>query len=202
MAERKKYHLNQVGIRMVRERTLYSQEPIHTPEAAVKLISKAIADYDREVVAVVNMQTDGKPININISSIGTLNQAPVNPREAVKASILSNAASVIVIHNHPSGHLQPSREDIVITDRLLKAYELMGISVLDHIIFDGHDHYYSFMEQGIRAVDELHYSTDIDEVRGRLKNSRSIAERLQELKETAGAVTEEKRPVRRNEVSL
>lgn len=201
MAERKKYHLNQVGIRMVRERTLYSQEPISHPEDAVKLISKAIADYDREVLALVNMQTDGRPININISSVGTLTYSPAVPREIVKSSILSNASSVIVLHNHPSGHLEPSREDIITTDRLLKAYELMGIKVLDHIIFDGHDHYYSFMEQGIRAVDELHYSTDIDDVSGRLKNNRTIAERLQESKETVGAVTEEKRPVHRKELS-
>lgn len=167
---------------MVRERTLYSQDPISSPGDAVRLIADAIRDYDREVVAVINMQTDGKPININISSMGTINQSLVNPRELMKASILSNAASVIILHNHPSGSLSPSKEDITITDRLQQAYSLIGVDMLDHIIFDGQEHFYSFASAEILKRDDLHFSTDIHEVSERLGRKTSVIGELHEAK--------------------
>ena len=67
------YSLDQVGIRLVRERPLYSTDPINTPKAAILLMSDLLKDMDREMLCVVNLQSDLKPININIASIGSLN---------------------------------------------------------------------------------------------------------------------------------
>ena len=71
MAE-KMYELDQVAIRMVREKPLYSTEPINTPEKAVKLLAEAIRDYDREVVCVINLNSALQPINLNICSMGAI----------------------------------------------------------------------------------------------------------------------------------
>ena len=91
----KTYRLNQVAIRMVEMPPLLSEIPIDGPEAAVKVMADLLKDYDREVVAIVNMQSDGRPINMNIVSMGALDQSIAHPREILKSTILSNAASII-----------------------------------------------------------------------------------------------------------
>ena len=81
-------------------------------------------------------------------SIGSLNASIVHPREVYKTALLSSAAAVLFIHNHPSGDTTPSREDIDMTKRLKDAGELFGIRVLDHLIV-GEEGYYSFANNGI-----------------------------------------------------
>ncbi|MDY6342136.1 MAG: JAB domain-containing protein, partial [Lachnospiraceae bacterium] len=102
MSSSKPYKLDQVGIRMVKEPPLYSVEPVNSPQAAVRLMAETLKGYDREVLAVVNLRNDLKPINMNIVSIGTLNQSLAHPREILKSIVLSNAGSVMLFHNHPS----------------------------------------------------------------------------------------------------
>jgi DNA repair protein RadC len=138
------FHLDQVGIRLVKERTYYSDEPIDSPDKAVKLLANELKDYDREVVAVINMSEQCIPLNINIVSVGSINRSIITPREMLKTSILCNAAKVIMVHNHPSGDITPSRPDIQITDRMNRIYSLMGITLEDHIIIGSDDKYYSF----------------------------------------------------------
>lgn len=79
--------------------------------------------------------------------VDSYSQSIVHPREVFKSACLSNAAAVILIHQHPTGDPTPSREDIAITNRLKEAGELMGIKVLDHIIV-GEGEYHSFVENG------------------------------------------------------
>ena len=88
-----------------------------------------------------------RPINFTIISMGCLDSSLVHPREVVKASILSNASGVILLHNHPSGTVEPSKDDIISTDRLKNAFNLMGIRVLDHIIVGNDKRYYSFCKK-------------------------------------------------------
>jgi DNA repair protein RadC len=92
---------------------------------------------------------DGKNkiVCIEIISIGSLNQSIVHPREVFKSALLSNAAALILLHNHPTGDPQPSREDLSITKRLCEAGEILGIKVLDHIIIG--ETYYSFVSNGL-----------------------------------------------------
>ena len=80
-------------------------------------------------------------------SVGSLNQSIVHPREVFKGALLSSAAAIILLHNHPSGDPAPSREDREITRRLKEAGELLGVRVLDHIIIG--ESYMSFVEQGL-----------------------------------------------------
>ncbi len=104
-----------------------------------------------------------KPINMNIVSIGTLNQSLAHPREILKSTILSNAESVMLFHNHPSGNcnLSPSAEDIALTDRMQKLCTLLGVPVLDHIIIGNADRYYSFREHDSLSIPQIEYTTDI-----------------------------------------
>ncbi len=80
-------------------------------------------------------------------SVGSLNQSIVHPREVFKTALLSSAAAIVLIHNHPSGDPTCSREDREITRRLKEAGEILGIRVLDHVIVG--DSYFSFVEQGL-----------------------------------------------------
>lgn len=94
---------------------------------------------------VLNLKSNSQVINMNVVSVGTLNTALAHPREVFKSAVLSNAAGIILLHNHPSGNSYPSREDYNVTKRMLAAGEIMGIPVMDHVIVAGND-YYSFLE--------------------------------------------------------
>lgn len=126
--------LDQVSIRLIRDRRLISDYPVKSPEDAICLVYDLLKDYDREAFVVVNLQSNLQPINLNIVSIGSIDTSIVSPRESLKSSILSNASKVLLLHNHPSGNLKPSPEDFKITERLIQSYNLLGMEVLDHII--------------------------------------------------------------------
>ena len=83
-----------------------------------------------------------------IITIGTLNQSLVHPREVFAPAVENRCASIIVAHNHPSGVLKPSREDMLVTDRLKQSGKLLGIELLDHIVF-GKDGYFSMKDEGV-----------------------------------------------------
>ena len=121
------------------------------------IIADTLRNYDREVFCVVNLRSDMKPINVNVVSVGTLNASVAHPREILKSTILSNAASVMLLHNHPSGNLTPSREDIALTARMQEICTMLGTPVQDHIIVGNDDRYFSFREQNI-----LHISRPLD----------------------------------------
>lgn len=161
------FTLTQVAIRMVKERTYYSQETISSPEDAVRILSEELSDYDREVAAVVNLSTSGKPINVNIASIGSINRTIISPRELLKTSILSNASAVIILHNHPSGDPTPSAEDLVITEKLKQIYTMMDISLHDHIIIGDSGRCFSVMTNTYFHKDECNKnrSDDIEKMR-------------------------------------
>jgi DNA repair protein RadC len=117
---------------------------IGSPADAVR----ALCPYARkrtEHFLVLTLSAVHEVIGIRIVSIGTLNSSPVHPREVFWWAIRDNAQSVIVAHNHPSGICDPSAEDREMTVRLGEAGKLMGIEVLDHIIFSARG-YYSFQE--------------------------------------------------------
>ena len=101
----------------------------------------------KEYFMALHLDGKNRIVAIEIVSIGSLNQSIVHPREVFKTALLSSAAAIILIHNHPTGDTTPSREDIEITRRLKEAGELIGIKVLDHIIIG--DSYLSFTAQGL-----------------------------------------------------
>ena len=160
----KPYTLDKVAIRMVKEPPLYSEKPVANPDDAVRLMAEMLKGYDREVFCIVNFRNDMSPINMNIVSMGTLNASLIHPREILKSSILSNAAHVMAFHNHPTGSLTPSQEDIQTTDRLQKLFELAGIPLLDHIIIGSGDRYYSFRENRTLPVSENRFATSPEQI--------------------------------------
>lgn len=138
-----------VNIRMVKEPTIYSEDKIRNPEDAMKVLADELKTYDRETFGVLNLKTNGQPINFNICSVGTIDQSMVHPREIFKSCLLSNAAAFIAIHNHPSGNVNPSQEDRDVTKRLLACADLMGVKMLDYIVVGGSTGYmYSFRQEG------------------------------------------------------
>lgn len=159
-----KYQLDQVSIRMVKEPPLLSKTPMDSPEAAVRVLADTFQDYDREIMGVVHLRTDNVPINMVIASMGSLNYSLAHPRELLKAAFLSNAASVMLFHNHPSGRLNPSKEDIALTAKMQKLCMLAGIPILDHIILGGNHQYFSFREKMILLLDEPVFSTNLEEI--------------------------------------
>ena len=136
---KEQYELKQVQVRLrlAEAEPLYSSEPITDSDKAVEVMAKALAEMDREYVCVVNLDTRKHPINFNIVSIGDIDQAQIPIQNVFKTAILSNAKSVLALHSHPSGSLEPCRPDLEVTKRMVEAGRLIGIPVTDHIIVAG-----------------------------------------------------------------
>lgn len=178
--------LEQVAIRMVEQPPLYSKEPMNNPDAAIRVMNEFLSQMDRELFCIVNLQADLIPINMNIVSVGSLNEALINPREIFKSAILSNAHSMMLIHNHPSGNLTPSTSDIQTTARMQELGELMGISLVDHIITGRDGNYYSFRDKGEFPDSRIRFSTrveDIDLTKGMVTEAIAPYEEVTDTKE-------------------
>lgn len=102
----------------------------------------------KEHFKVVLLDTKNQIIDIETASIGTVNASLVHPREVFSGAIKKSANAVIIVHNHPSGNPQPSQEDISITKRLFEAGNIIGITLLDHVII-GMNKYTSLKEEGL-----------------------------------------------------
>jgi len=100
----------------------------------------------KEHFIALHLDTKNRILCIDRVSAGTMTGSLIHPREVFKTALLSSAASLLLIHNHPSGDPTPSREDISITEKLKEAGEIMGIAVLDHVIIG--DGYVSLKEKG------------------------------------------------------
>ena len=151
-----RYPLRQVSVRLclAEAEPLYDTRPIDSPERAVEVMAKMMAELDREHLCVVSLDGQNRPICMNVASIGTVNASLARPADLMKSAILSNAASFFLIHNHPSGRLEdgdpvrPSREDRTVTRRMAAVGELLGIPLLDHVIVSaGTGDTYSFRER-------------------------------------------------------
>jgi DNA repair protein RadC len=105
------------------------------------------ADRKQEHFICVSLTGANEVIATRVVSVGLVNKTQVHPREVFADPITDRASAIIVAHNHPSGGLRPSKEDVDITKSLKAAGETLGIRLLDHIIFN-HQGYYSFLEKG------------------------------------------------------
>lgn len=102
----------------------------------------------QEHFVCITLNGAGEVIETRVVTVGLLDSAQIHPREVFANALADRAASVILVHNHPSGNLEPSPEDIAITRRLVQAGEMLGIPVLDHVIV-GPSGYLSLKEQGL-----------------------------------------------------
>lgn len=161
----KENDLEVVSVRLVKDAPIISERKIASPQDAVEVLGDTLCEFDREAVCVINLRSDGTPINVNFASIGSLSQSIACPREIFKSSILSNAASMILVHNHPSGNLSPSREDCILTDTMIRLCHMMGIPLLDHVIVGGdNSSYFSFRDKGIFENPHFEACTDYMEL--------------------------------------
>lgn len=119
------------------------EHPVH----AYNLIKDSFGAEKREVFLAILQDTRGCSLGSHIVSIGTLNQAPVHPREVFYPAIRHKAASLILAHNHPSGDLTPSKQDCDLTRQLIEAGTLIGIPINDHLIISAHG-YLSLRQRG------------------------------------------------------
>ena len=145
---RNEYAVPRYRVTLVRDnRAVPSSLPLNTSVAAAAILRPLFAGLDREQFLVCGLDAKHAIIGVNIVSIGSLTLAIVHPREVFKPLILMNAVAWICGHNHPSGDPSPSQEDRVLTSRLRQGAELLGITLLDHLVLTD-ERCYSFADQG------------------------------------------------------
>ncbi len=120
---------------------------IRHAEDIVKLVEE-LKNKKQEYFLTFTLDGANNLIQKRTVFIGTLNQSLVHPREVFADAITDRAAGIIFVHNHPSGNVEPSKEDISITKKLIEAGKIIGINVIDHIIV-GKSEFYSFKERGL-----------------------------------------------------
>lgn len=124
-----------------------NRKTLGTPRDLAEAVVPLLADECVEVFLVMCFTVRQRLLCVHEVSRGSLDSAIVHPREVFKAAMLANAATIALAHNHPSGDPRPSCSDIALTQQLVNAGAVMGISVVDHIII-GEGSYFSFMEAG------------------------------------------------------
>ena len=132
------FNQNYKGIRcrvcLIRENTGDEIIKISKPADAYELVKDELINSDREMLLSVMLTVRNDLIGVETVSIGSITASTTTPRDIFKSAILANAVAIIICHNHPSGELVPSKNDIEITRQLIAAGELLGIKVLDHLI--------------------------------------------------------------------
>jgi DNA repair protein RadC len=122
--------------------------PITSPKEAANRYIPMLRDKTQEEFMVVSLSSNNKILSEKVITTGLLNSSLTHPREVFRPAILEHAASVILVHNHPSGNKEPSEEDVRVTRQIAEAGQIMGIPVHDHIIVTPCD-YTSFAERGL-----------------------------------------------------
>jgi len=145
-------HIPLVSLRIVRDGSVpYGAASVQSSKAIFDLFRQLAEDLDREAVWLACLDTKNRLACLSQISLGSLSASIVHPREVIKLALLSNAAGMILVHNHPSGDPTPSAEDRAVTARIGEAAKLMGIRFLDHLIV-GDGRFYSFCDQGELAA--------------------------------------------------
>jgi len=138
----------ELGSRLAAEDSLESPS-IKSAKDVARLMGPEMQALDREHFKVLLLNTKNHLIQIHTVSVGSLNASVVHPRECFRPAIAAQANSIILVHNHPSGDADPSKEDESLTRRLVAAGDIIGIKVLDHVIIAGNK-FVSLMEGGVK----------------------------------------------------
>ena len=138
----------ELGQRLATEDRL-SRPAIKSSKYVARLMMPEMQSLDREHFKVLLLNTKHYVLQIHTVSVGSLNASVVHPRECFRPAIAAQAAAIILVHNHPSGDVEPSEEDISLTRRLMSAGDLIGIKVLDHVIIGGNK-YVSLADKGVK----------------------------------------------------
>lgn len=134
------------ALELGRRRLPAKKRKIESPADAYPLVQH-YGTRQQEHFLSISLNGAHEVMAISVVSVGLVNRTLVHPREVFAEAIRERATAIIIAHNHPSGNLQPSKEDEEVTRRLKQAGEILGIKILDHLIFD-HEHFHSLMEGG------------------------------------------------------
>jgi DNA repair protein RadC len=149
------FNQNYKGMRcrvcLVSENTSDEIIKINSESDVYELVKDELINSDREMLLSVMLTVKNDLIGVETVSIGSITASTTTPRDVFKSAILANAVAIIVCHNHPSGELDPSKNDIEITKQLSAAGELLGIKVLDHLIVSS---------QGYKSLRDYHKFSD------------------------------------------
>jgi len=138
----------QIARRLQSENQISKDVIIKSSEEIAKIYSPRLCDLKKEIFMVILLASNNKFIKDAVISEGTINSSVITPREVFHEALISLAASIILIHNHPSGNLKPSSNDINFTRKMVSVGKSMNIPVLDHIIIAGNK-YTSFADEGL-----------------------------------------------------
>jgi len=130
----------------------------HQAHAVIQNLILTRGQPDREQFVVAMLNAKNIIIGLNIVSVGVLSSAQVHPREVLKPAILANSSAMILCHNHPSNDLSPSTDDLEVTRKIIKAADIVGIQVHEHLIINmENERFFSFADEGIikRIYDEI-----------------------------------------------
>ncbi len=137
------YELKEAKVRLeMRENPgIYSDRKVSSPDDVIEILQKEFGAMDREYVVTVNLDNQMRPLNYHIVNIGSVSASIIDIPGVFKTAILSNASSIILAHNHPSSG-DASKEDYEATKRVAQAGDIIGIPLLDHVVFcaDGRKH--------------------------------------------------------------
>lgn len=136
------------GIRLIRERD-HLTEQVLTPADVARVACELLEGQDREVFLVIGLSTSNRIIGAHVAHVGTLDASVASPREIYKFALLTNARSVICVHNHPSGNLEPSRADIQVSKQIQAAGKALDIPLMDSLIVGYDGQYTSLAERGL-----------------------------------------------------
>lgn len=147
-------HISIVSVKLVKEKQIHRYlEPITQAKDAASIMRELIGDKDRENLIVIGVDIKGNITHIEYAHRGTINDTLIHPREIYKAAIVSNSKGIIIGHNHPTGDVEPSHADKVVTEKVEIAGDIIGIDLIDHIIVST-DSYYSLKEKRKVKFDE------------------------------------------------
>ena len=141
------YKVIRCRVYLVRENPNSEIISISDSSAAYELVKEELVNADREMFLSIMLTVKNDLIGVETVSIGSIHATIITPRDVFKSAILANAVSIILCHNHPSGDLTPSDNDMEITKHLVEAGDLLGIKVLDHLIVSN---------QGYRSLRDYH----------------------------------------------
>ena len=136
----------EISRRIQSQEKWFSNKKITSPQEIADIFIPLLRDELKEKFIVVCLNSANKIIKYEVISVGNLNSSVVHPREIFKAAIEQLSASIILIHNHPSGNPEPSNEDIAITKKIVEAGKILDIPVFDHLIIAG-NLFTSFVEK-------------------------------------------------------
>lgn len=148
MAKIVRYEMRIVKVGSVREDVGNPAQIVTAPEHMIPIVH-SFCNQEQECFVTVTLNCAGEVISARVNTVGLVNRALIDPREVFRGAIVDNAKSIIIAHNHPSGSLDPSPQDIAITTQIKQAGDVVGIQLLDHVIVTPSGAITSFRERGL-----------------------------------------------------